>query len=172
MRSIRIPLHSPSYPDMFATIDEEDADKVSGFRWNVRKDVYTFYARAAVRLGDRRQKTVAMHRLIMSCPDGMEVDHINLDGLDNRKENLRISHHSQNVANQYLRTSNTSGYKGVYWESRKGWWRAQIRSRGRSWVLGIFDDPILAAIAYDEAARVLHGEFARFNFPLEGERSA
>lgn len=171
MRSIRIPLHSPSHPGMFATIDEEDADKVSGFRWNVRKDVNTFSATAAVYLGGRRQKIVSMHRIIMPCPEGMMIDHINLDGLDNRKENLRIAANSQNVMNQGLRSSNSSGFKGVYWKTQENRWVAQIRSNGRYWFLGYFDDPVLAAIAYDMAAQEIQGEFARFNFPLEGERA-
>jgi len=91
------------------------------------------------------------------------VDHINGFGLDNRRSNLRASDYATNATNQRIRKNNTSGYKGVARNGRG--WRALIQKDGHKTHLGTFATPELAALAYDQAAIELFGEFARPNFP-------
>jgi hypothetical protein len=102
-----------------------------------------------------------MHRLIMAAPDGIGVDHINGDGLDNRRANLRLASQRDNSANMAVRASSATGFKGVSWKRRNRKWQAQI---GRTY-LGIFASAEEAARAYDHAAREAWGEFAHLNFP-------
>ena len=96
-----------------------------------------------------------------------QVDHIkHADGshAQDRLSNLRIVSRSQNLMNQTIRSTNTSGYKGVSLHKASGKWRADITSCGRCKYLGSFTTPEAAALAYDKAAKVLHGEFAKLNF--------
>lgn len=104
-----------------------------------------------------------LHRVIMNAPPGVEVDHINGDTLDNRRCNLRFATSTQQKCNQRPR-GGTSKYKGVGWHKRDRKWRAQITYHGKQISLGYFDGELGAAFAYDVAARILFGEFARLNF--------
>jgi hypothetical protein len=107
-----------------------------------------------------------MHRCIIKVPPGMVIDHINHNGLDNRKANLRIATHAQNSRNtKKQRPKTASQYKGVPWNSTLKKWRAQITLNGKRISLGCFEDEIQAAKAYDNAARKYHGAFAALNFP-------
>lgn len=99
----------------------------------------------------------------MDAPDGMHVDHINGDGLDNRRENLRVCSPMQNLWNSKKQT-NTSGFKGVTKRASDKAFIARIRVNYKLISLGSFADPIDAAKAYDAAARAHFGEFARTNF--------
>lgn len=112
-----------------------------------------------------------MHRVIIEAPDEMFVDHINHNGLDNRRSNLRLATRSENTQNRRkISTKTRSRYKGLslHKERRKGW-SARIRVKGKSKFLGFFADEIEAGKAYDRAARKYHGEFAVLNF--EGKQS-
>jgi hypothetical protein len=96
----------------------------------------------------------------------MEVDHVNGDGLDNRRSNLRVCTHAENARNQSSRTRmSTSRFRGVVWAKDRRKWRAMIGDNGRTVHLGNFTDEIEAAQAYDRAAREMYGAFARLNFP-------
>lgn len=102
-----------------------------------------------------------LHRVIMGEPEGLEVDHINGDKMDNRKSNLRISTRSQNARNRPRYKSNKSGYKGVY--ERNGKYQSQIRNNGKLIQLGTFDNRHDAARMYNFWAKDLFGEYARLN---------
>lgn len=95
-------------------------------------------------------------------PEG-HVDHINGVRDDNRIENLREARHSQNIQNQKVRADSTSGYKGVSWIAAKGKFRAEISAEGVRQYLGYFGSAEDAALAYNRAAKQLHGEFAQLN---------
>lgn len=106
-------------------------------------------------------KTVYMHRAVVKCPPQYRVDHRDRDGLNNQRPNLRVASHDQNNYNR--EGWSFSGYKGVSMDRRR--WRARITIDGIAKTLGRFDTAIEAAVAYDEAAHELFGEFAWFNFP-------
>jgi hypothetical protein len=104
-----------------------------------------------------------MHREILNASDGMECDHINHNGLDNRKVNLRLCTHQQNCFNKKPQPNNTSKYKGVAWNDESKKWQASIMHNGRKIHIGYYDYEADAAIAYDDYAAELFGEFAYLN---------
>ncbi|QMV32512.1 hypothetical protein 3Fb_00036 [Ralstonia phage Eline] len=109
-------------------------------------------------------KSHLVHRVIFLLHHGYlpeEIDHRDLDKLNNRIDNLRDASHGQNMANRGIFDSNRSGYKGVHWSKRRGKWEASIRSNGKLMFLGYFSDPKDAHEAYKKAAERLHGDFAR-----------
>lgn len=168
MATIRIPLHSIKYPGLYALIDEADAELASQYRWGVYRRWHSYYARTTRRQDGYKH----LHHVLMGLPDDSVIDHINGDGLDNRRENLRIATNSQNGMNQRIRSDNVSGYKGVSWNRALSKWRCQIRVQGKTKHLGYFTDPVEAASVYDREARSLHGDFATLNFPNPTERAA
>lgn len=109
------------------------------------------------------RRTLYMHRLIMKPNGALQVDHINRDKLDNRRENLRFATRSQNQANKGRAINNTSQYKGVTWH--KGKWEVRLRYNAVRLYLGRYDCPRDAALAYDVASRYLYGDFAGCNLP-------
>ena len=109
-----------------------------------------------------------IHRLLLGATNPkMQVDHINGNKLDNRKENLRLATNQQNQHNVGKRKNNTSGYKGVSWYRKRKKWKAAIKHNKKSIHLGYYDTPEEASRAYDKAAVEFFGEFAHLNFPGE-----
>jgi hypothetical protein len=147
-----------------ALVDDEDYADLAQFKWRVQPSGRTFYA---VRHDDSKKKrtTERMHRRILKVQVSEEVDHINHNGLDCQKHNLRKCTQLQNNANQQkqLRKS-VDGFKGIIWVEWIKKWRARIRHNGKLIHLGYFDKDVLAARAYDSAAREHFGEFASTNF--------
>lgn len=112
----------------------------------------------------------AMHRVVMKAPPGTIVDHINGNGLDNRRSNLRFATNQENQRNARKRGDGTTPFKGV--RRKSGGFEANIRTAAGKKYLGRFDSAERAAVAYDDAAREHFGSFASLNFPRTGERSA
>ncbi|MBP7053604.1 MAG: hypothetical protein KBE65_21550 [Phycisphaerae bacterium] len=151
---------------MYAKVDPEDFCWLSQYRWHYVRTSRTFYAvRPSYHAG--RSGKVWMHREIMGTPRGLVCDHINHNGLDNRKANLRNCTVAQNNLNRVRYRNGRSRYKGVWWSRSVQMWGAQIQACGRAEFLGYFVHEVQAARAYDAAARRLHGEFASLNFPEE-----
>lgn len=152
---------------MVALVDDEDFDRVIEFRWSFsRRRSANGYAVSAVGTG----RNVFMHRFILQPSDpSIIVDHINGNGLDNRRSNLRLATHSQNHANCGRRRHNTSGFKGVHFTKRRSHlecpWAAYLGALKKSRFLGYFTTAEDAARAYDTAAEAFYGEFAKLNFP-------
>lgn len=110
-------------------------------------------------------KHILLHRLIMKPRNDMDIDHINGNGLDNRRKNLRICTKKQNQGNRRKIGTFTSKYKGVYFPKGKKRWRANItKGTGTRFHLGYFDNEEDAAKAYDNAALEYFGKFANINF--------
>lgn len=173
MTSVRIPLGSRKYPGLFAIVDEEDYPLVAPYHWTAKKIENTFYATRDVSIGGERDTTILMHRALMNPPPGFVVDHIDRDGLNNRRStNLRLAKRWQNGVNSKHRSHNTSGFRGVSAHGQCDRWAATIRAEGRGHHLGLFRTAEEAARAYDVAALRLHGEFARLNFPDEKAAAA
>ena len=106
-----------------------------------------------------------MHRFIINAPTGREVDHLNGDGLDNRRDNIRLCNSAQNkCAFRRKRAGSTSKYRGVYWHAQKQKWRVRVKKDGKDYSLGLFASEIDAAVARDAAALRLHGKYAHLNF--------
>lgn len=143
----------------FAIIDAEDWPLVGQFKWYARRDGPRWYAQR----GDNRS-SVHLHRFILDAPDELSVDHINGDGLDNRRENLRLATQSQNHANTPARKDNRLGLKGVSRRSARSY-AAEVARGGQRYYLGRFRTAEAAARAYDAKARELFGPFAHCNFP-------
>ena len=109
------------------------------------------------------KKYVHMHKIILGDKEGLEIDHKDGNGLNNRKDNIRWATKAQNQANSAARSGR---YKGVSPpQHRRKRWKAEIRCKGIRYDLGCFDTEEDAARAYDAKAKELHGEFARLNFP-------
>lgn len=145
-----------------AMIDTEDATRVGLLSWRVYVDKRSCYALTDIVTPGKRKITVGMHRFILNPTSGMQVDHRDGDGLNNKRSNIRICSPSQNRQNLHV-VRGTSGFKGVGWCRRKRRWRAQIKQDGRSFHCGYFVSELDAANAYDIAARQRFGEFARVN---------
>lgn len=146
-----------------ALVDAEDYAYLSQWKWHAMKQKNGIYYAVRNIVKDGKQTTIRMHREIMKTPKGMDTDHTNGNGLDNRKENLRICAHSQNQKNCKKYNNNSSGYKGVCWHTRDKKWAVGIQMNGEKIYLGLYVTKEKAAIAYNEAAKKLFGEYARLN---------
>jgi len=139
-------------------IDPDDYQKlVKDYRFYLD---YHGYVRYSSRSDGLRNKLLS--RVIMGEPNGKDVDHINRNPLDNRRENLRICTHQQNQYNRTKQSNNTSGFKGVSFNKEKQKFEARIGIDGKSKFLGYFDTAEKASECYKQAALKHHGDFARF----------
>lgn len=130
-----------------AVVDEEDYENLTQFEWQTKRDRGTSYARRKTSRRDGRRKTVYMHRLILNAPPGVEVDHVNGDGLDNRRKNLRLATRELNNRNSHRRRETLRRMPmGV----RKHWnrYQAHLTRGGKRVLLGSFGDPMEAYAAY------------------------
>jgi hypothetical protein len=152
-----IPLSSGKY----AIVDDEDYEWLSQTKWSDDSRGY------AIRKVKGKKTTEKMHRLIMGAKEGEQVDHINGIPWDNRKSNLRIVNNAQNSANRGPYSTNKTGYKGVA-VYKNGKFTAQITVNYKKIHLGVFDNPVDAARAYNEAAKKYFGEYAKLN-PIDDD---
>lgn len=151
-----------------ALIDPEFAPLVGQWQWHARwSRGASWYARRTINLrdssGKRVKYSIYLHRLICPAPDGVLVDHINRDTLNNRRANLRVVSVTGNTLNRAKRRGTLSQYRGVTLTGKR--WSATITSGGKQTYLGSFPSEVEAAEAYDEAAMRLHGDEATLNFP-------
>lgn len=145
-------------------VDDEDYERFVKFKWHTEKARGNLrYAARCIWIGNKNT-VVLLHRLIMDNPKGKSVDHVNGDGLDNRKNNLRICSHKENIRNsKLLRSNNKSGYRGVSWESGVKKWRADITVNYRLKFLGFYKTKELAAEVYNLAAKRYFKKYANIN---------
>ena len=150
----------------FALVDEEDYEWLNQWKWYYNNG---YAARDQWDPITKKQIKIRMHRIIMNAKEGEEVDHINHNGIDNQKYNLRVCTVSQNMQNSKSNKNSSSQYKGVSYNPMTQKCQVQIMYNGKFIYLGYYKDEEEAARAYDKAAIELFGEFACLNFPLEKE---
>ena len=162
--------------------DEEDEALVLSHNWSLSsRKANTYYAETRITHPSadwymtsagyrrRRRSTISLHRLLTNAPKGMVVDHINGNGLDNRRENIRVVTYTENLRNRGRDRANQSGYKGVS-VSGKTRWRARIKHEGKQITIGYFKTPEDAARAYDAKVKELWEVISpdrMLNFPDE-----
>lgn len=161
-----VPLYGQKARGRVALVDDADFDLVMQYRWHaidgeVARKSTTYAGTSALRDATGKQITVRMHTLLTGWA---LVDHIDRNGLNNRRSNLRPATGSQNMANRRT-PPHSSRFKGVRWYPRNKKWNARITHEGKPRHLGYFENEIDAAKAYDAAARRLFGEYALPNFP-------
>lgn len=153
----------------YAIVDKTTHGVLNGKKWYAQLARNTIYAnRRENKQKDPKQSMVSMHRVVAKAKKGEFVDHINGNGIDNRKANLRICTMSENIANSRKFLTGSSKYKGVCLHTYNKNWIALIKINRKSIHIGCFDDEIDAARAYDQKASELYGEFACLNF-IESE---
>lgn len=153
-----------------AIVDDEDYERVAALKWGALKacgNREQVYAQNYKRIGSK-VVALSMHRFIMGNPLGLIVDHIDRNGLNNTRANLRVCTRSENSRNckPYRRSKSKSRFKGLVFH-KNGRIEARICSHGVTTHIGSFACEEEAARAYDAAALRIHGEFARLNFPRE-----
>lgn len=143
-------------------VDDTDFEWLNQWKWYAQRDKTTYYAVRTNKRGQKPTRTY-MHRLILGLTDRkQESDHVDRNGLNNQRRNLRTATRSQNMKNRMAQRNKTSKYLGVCWMQNR--WVAQIQSDNeRPKQLGRFTTELEAAMAYNEAAIKLHGEFANLN---------
>lgn len=149
-----------------AIIDTADIPLISSISWHASISRESVYA-SGMHVIDGARRSISLHKTLLKPPKGFQVDHINCNGLDNRRSNLRLARQSQNMWNQGPKRNSSSGLKGVSFNARQQKWKAQIKAHGVRKYLGMFDKPEDAYKAYCEASKDIHGEFSRTVAPQE-----
>lgn len=142
---------------LFFIIDDECYEKVKNYNWSITKEGYVRRSNCG------RKEERFLHRFILNATKDYTVDHKNRNPLDNRKENLRMCTNQQNHFNRKKLSGKSSAYKGVTWDKERNKWKVNIMINGASKTVGRYEDEIEAALAYNEKARELFGEFAYIN---------
>ncbi len=148
----------PLLHGLVALIDSDDFERAGQLEWRINDNGYVI---RNIKRSDGSWTTQRLSRFIMNAPEGVYVDHIHGNKLDNRKSELRFATHTQNLWNRGKTRKNTSGFKGVLWDKRKSKWRAEITVSGKLIHLGYFDDIVEAAEVREAGSKKYHGEFAR-----------
>lgn len=167
-KTIEIPL-TQGYTAIVDEIDMDLADK----KWYATPGKKTYYAVRNGNLVNGKRTRLAMHRVVLERKLGRPllrnelVDHKDRNGLNNTRENLRVSTYSQNMYNSPRRARNKSGYKGVSYSPRSKRWIAKITVDKSDLTLGSYTEAEEAAVIYNHYAAIYHGEFARLN-DIEG----
>lgn len=147
-----------------AIVDDDDYPMLIAYSWYFDNACSGY---AGTTIGGRKNKQhIKMHRLIMNAPVGMEVDHINGNTLDNRKENLRLATRAENARNRRKATGKYL-HKGIARDARGGNWTAQLQVDRNYFAVHGLANELVAAVAYDYLAKQHHGEFAGLNFTDE-----
>ena len=149
----------------FALVDDDMFDYLNKWKWYANKLGNAWYAQRKSKLKNGKWKTLFMHRIVLrKTTKDLVLDHINHNGLDNQRANLREATHQQNLFNRKSNINSTSKYKGVSLDRHRNKWLTQISVDGKHKYLGRFDDEVEAAKTYDEAAKKYFKHYACLNF--------
>lgn len=147
----------------FALVDDTDFEWLNQWKWYYQPHRQTGYAKRTQRI-DGKKTHISMHHLVIGKPPiGLVTDHMDCNGLNNQRHNLRFCTDAENKRNRDKTKQNSSGIKGAYWQKQINRWYSRIQVNGKSIYLGTFDTAQLAGEAYNRAAIIHHGEFSRFS---------
>jgi len=152
-----------------ALVDDADFAELNQHKWYAYENGRTFYAGRSLTTGINKQTMLPMHRAILALQQGELCDHIDHNGLNNQRHNIRAASYTQNNTNTRSHTGSTSNHLGVSWNASRKKWIAQIQKKRQGKYIGAFDDEMRAALAYDIEALCAHGLFASLNFPQTEE---
>jgi len=141
-------------------VSDEDYSPLSKWKWHALVTKWGVYAVRDYRKKGEKRITYLMHRVVTECPEGMVIDHINHNALDNTRGNLRICTQAQNMANSRGQKNKTSPYKGVFFSKGHNKFRAVISVNKKRKSLGLFSCDKQASEVYNKIAAEMHGEFA------------
>ncbi len=145
-----------------AIIDDKDFPIVANYKWYAFQSKHDWYAQVHIK-GNNKRTSLQMHRLIIGVLPSIQIDHIDHNGLNNRRSNLRFATNQQNNFNRKSHVNSSSKYKGVSWKKRERKWVAQISIKGKNKHLGYYANEKEAAMAYNKVALKLFGNFAYLN---------
>ena len=145
-----------------AIVDNADYEWLTQWKWYAAKTISAYYARRSV-WENGKTRDIQMHRVILNAPAKKQVDHINGNGLDNQRVNLRLCTNSQNHMNGKKCLGCSSKYKGVSWHKQTHQWQSFIGINNTQKYLGRFDSEQEAAATYNAEATKLFGQFANLN---------
>lgn len=166
-----MPRKIPVGKGLFAIVDSRDYKSLVNHKWHHKRSEHSIYAYTNINTGRRRKNGkflyygMPMHRMILDPPKNSFVDHIDGNGLNNTRKNIRVCTQTQNAKNRHRQKSSKAPYKGISFCKQSKKWRPRISVKGKNISFGLFSCPVAAARAYDEKAIQHHGEFARLNFP-------
>jgi hypothetical protein len=146
-----------------ALIDDDDFEYINQWKWRVAK-CHNGAIYACRGTYNPNFSMILMHRVIMQTPGSLVVDHIDHNGLNNQKTNLRNCTDSENRCHSYRKSNNKTGFKGISWNQKNKRWYVEISVNHQRIYIGCFRVCADAVSAYDEAAKKYHGEFAQTNF--------
>jgi HNH endonuclease len=144
--------------NQYALVDDEDFEYLNQWNWYAYISRNKFYV-----MRYTNKKRFSMHNTIMNPDSGLEVDHIDGNGLNNQKSNLRVCTHSENSKNRLINKNNKTGYKGVTWHKSHEKFQASIGHNGKQIHLGYFYTAEEASTAYNMAALKYHKKFSSIN---------
>jgi hypothetical protein len=146
----------------FALVDNSDFEELNKYKWYCFKYGNTYYAMRSSNRIKGKQTVIKMHRFLMNPLKGQQIDHVDGNGLNNQRKNLRICNHSENQRNKKIYKSNISGFKGVSWNKNANKWQSFIRVDSKRIHLGYFKSKLSAFETYCKASVEFHGKFSRF----------
>ena len=161
---LNAPVMIPLTNGGFVFVDDSDYEKVNKLKWRKVKDRNRYYAVSTTVKNKNTRTYLKLHRYILNAPDGILVDHNNGNGLDDRRQNIRLCNESQNNFNRELLRNNTTGMTGIYYmkKGNKRWW-AYIWHNSKRHGLGCYFTKEDAIIARIEAEKKYFGEFSKYN---------
>lgn len=151
----------PLTQNKFAIVDDKDFENLNQFKWFFNGKGYA--GRSKWIKGGNSSIQILMHRIILNAPKNQEIDHINGDGLDNRRENLRLCSHAENSKNRKFYKNNTSGVRGVVWDKQMKSWAVQFWFDGKPFPRKLFKNIKNATIYRQSLETVYYKEFRRLN---------